>query len=91
MEQPLPPQLWPEEGECFRQADPELFFPVGEKTTSDKIAIEEAKSYCRRCTMADYCLKWALANEDHGIWGGMTANERQELKRQQKRQKSRAA
>ncbi|HET7629801.1 MAG TPA: WhiB family transcriptional regulator [Candidatus Saccharimonadales bacterium] len=91
MEQPLPPQLWPEDGECFRQADPELFFPAGEKGSINQSQIEEAKSYCRRCSMADYCLQWAMAKEDHGVWGGMSADERKALKRRQRSQKHRVA
>lgn len=83
MEKVIPPHMWPEEGECFRQADPELFFPAGEKGQLNLRQIEAAKSYCRRCAMADYCLKWALTHEDHGVWGNTSVTERRAIKRRQ--------
>ncbi|HET8690216.1 MAG TPA: WhiB family transcriptional regulator [Candidatus Saccharimonadales bacterium] len=91
MERVIPPHLWPEEGKCYEQADPELFFPAGEKSKEHRSQIEEAKSYCRRCDMAELCLAWAMAKEDHGVWGGMSANERRAVKRRNSARKSRAA
>lgn len=85
MDKILPPPLWPEQGQCFQQADPELFFPAGEKGQLNLLQIERAKAFCRRCDMAERCLAWALAHEDHGIWGGLSADERRELKRRRGR------
>jgi len=64
-----------------RDEDPELFFPVGTSGHA-LLKIAEAKAVCRRCPVVAECLAHALnAGEDHGIWGGMTADERDELKR----------
>jgi hypothetical protein len=54
------------------KADPEAMFPG---TLSAEI--EHAKSYCRVCPAVARCLQWALNNrEDHGVWGGLTEDER---------------
>lgn len=61
--------------------DTELFFPAG--TTG--AAVEQtarAKAVCQRCDVSAQCLAWALAtNEDAGIWGGKTEDERRTLRR----------
>jgi len=65
---------------CLEE-DPELFFPIG--TTGPAILqIEEAKQVCRRCEIREQCLAWALeSGQDHGVWGGMSEEERRPLKR----------
>lgn len=64
-----------------RDVDPERFFPIG--STGPAIAqVEQAKAVCRRCPVVDECLSWALeAGEDHGVWGGMSEEERRAVKR----------
>lgn len=51
--------------------DPDLFFPTrGEQT-------KQAKAVCFRCPLRERCLDYALDNfEKHGIWGGMSEQER---------------
>lgn len=45
--------------------------------------IAHAKSFCRRCTVVERCLQWALATgEEHGVYGGLTETERRTLSRQ---------
>ena len=66
---------WRDDAAC-RDADPDLFFPVG--TTGPALRhIDEAKRICRACPAQTQCLAWAL---DHGVtdgvWGGTTADER---------------
>lgn len=64
-----------------REEDAELFFPVG-NTGPALLQIEEAKAVCRRCPALDACLKWALENnEEAGVWGGLSEDERRTLKR----------
>jgi WhiB family transcriptional regulator, redox-sensing transcriptional regulator len=61
-----------------KSEDPELFFPVGQKDAQ----IEAAKLICRRCIVIDDCLTFGISSgSDFGIWGGMTEEERRELKR----------
>lgn len=65
-----------------RDTNPDLFFPVG--TTGPAIEqIEAAKAVCRQCDAMDACLEYALAtNQDSGIWGGTSEEERRKLRRQ---------
>ena len=61
--------------------DPGLVFPIG-NTSPALDQIEQAKSVCRRCEVAETCLKWAIeSRQDEGVWGGLSADERRALKR----------
>lgn len=41
---------------------------------------KRAKEICLECGVRDDCLDYALSiREQHGIWGGLTENERREL------------
>ena len=75
---------WRHRAECLTE-DPELFVPVG--TTGPALAqVEEAKKVCRRCEVREECLRWALeAGQDHGVWGGMSEDERRAMKRRASR------
>lgn len=71
---------WRAKAAC-RDKDPELFFPVG-NTGAAYQQIEEAKAVCRTCKATDACLKCALdTNQDYGVWGGLSEDERRALKR----------
>ena len=72
---------WRENSAC-RDTDPDLFFPVG--TTGPAIEqIENAKAVCRVCDVQKNCLDYALTtNQDSGIWGGTSEEERRALRRQ---------
>src|SRR3954462_13687115 len=71
---------WRHKAACLDE-DPELFFPIG-NTGPALLQIEEAKQVCRRCDVRDACLQWALeAGQDHGVWGGLSEDERRALKR----------
>src|SRR3546814_14145923 len=65
-----------------RDTDPDLFFPVG--TTGPAIEqIENAKAVCRECEAQAPCLEYALAtNQDSGVWGGTSEEERRQLRKQ---------
>lgn len=62
---------WPELALC-RQMDPEVFFPLkGDAGT-------QAKQTCAQCPVRTECLDYAIvADEKHGIWGGLNRAERQ--------------
>lgn len=66
-----------------RGEDPELFFPIS--STGQALAqITEAKKVCVRCPVRKECLRFALTTrQDHGIWGGLTEDERRILRRRQ--------
>jgi WhiB family redox-sensing transcriptional regulator len=74
-----------------RDEEPELFFPVG-NTGPALLQIEEAKAICRRCPVMEECLQWALTtNQEHGVSGGLSEDERRRLKRQRARNRTAAA
>ena len=67
---------WRQRAAC-RGVDPDVFYPV-----SDEEA-EEAKSICRVCPVREACLEYALAtNQDSGVWGGTSEEERRQLRKQ---------
>jgi WhiB family redox-sensing transcriptional regulator len=71
---------WRDRAACWGQ-DPELFFPDG-KTAPALVQTEKAKAVCRRCEVAEACLKWAVeSGQDTGVWGGKSEGERRALKR----------
>lgn len=71
---------WRDTSSC-RKEDPELFFPKGDDGPW-LLAIAQAKNVCRSCPVADACLAFAFdQNIGHGIYGGLTDNERRSLRR----------
>lgn len=72
---------WRQHAAC-RDTNPDLFFPVG--TTGPAIEqIAAAKAICAECPAREECLEYALAtNQDSGIWGGTSEEERRVLRRQ---------
>ncbi|HYI60671.1 MAG TPA: WhiB family transcriptional regulator [Acidimicrobiales bacterium] len=75
---------WRRDAAC-QDTDPDLFFPVG--TTGPAIEqIENAKAVCRACSAQTLCLEYALdTNQDSGIWGGTSEDERRQLRKQAQR------
>jgi WhiB family redox-sensing transcriptional regulator len=71
---------WWDDAACATE-DPELFFPQDRGTTEEKRAAEKAaKRVCRRCAVRGKCLDIALgAEEQFGVWGGLSARERTSL------------
>ena len=69
-------------GAC-RDADPELFFPVGTGGPAVTQA-KRAKAVCRGCPVLATCTTYTLehpAATRHGVWAGMTAEERATARR----------
>ncbi len=73
---------WRRDAAC-RDTDPDLFFPVG--TTGPAIEqIENAKAVCRVCSAQSLCLEYAIdTNQDSGIWGGTSEDERRQIRKRQ--------
>jgi len=65
-----------------RDTDPDLFFPVGTTGLAlDQIAA--AKGVCLQCAARPDCLEFALdSNQDSGVWGGLSEEERRQIRRQ---------
>lgn len=71
---------WRRDAVC-RDTDPELFFPVG-TTGQALLQIDQAKRVCGECPVQADCLQYALdTNQDAGIWGGTSEDERRSLRR----------
>lgn len=82
---PLPSEVW-EKGAC-RDAPTEIFYPERDAATYRDIA-DQAKQICRGSSTAETCpvllpcLFYGLITEDRfGIWGGLSARERNALRR----------
>jgi WhiB family redox-sensing transcriptional regulator len=74
-----------------RYEDPDLFFPAGNGREFQH-QIDEAKAVCRRCPVMAACGAWALTtNQDTGVWGGMSPDERRAIKKHAARAKAKAA
>ena len=71
---------WRDLAAC-RDTTPDLFFPVG--TTGPAIEqIAQAKAVCATCEVQAPCLEFALVtNQDSGVWGGTSEEERRKLRR----------
>ena len=71
---------WRARAAC-RDTDPDLFFPIG--TTGPAVdQIEAAKAVCCTCTARTECLEFALAtNQESGVWGGTSEEERRKLRK----------
>ena len=71
---------WYHDAAC-RGEDPELFFPIG-TTGPALLQLMEAKRVCARCPVQSECLRWAIVTGmEHGVWGGMSEDERRALRR----------
>ena len=71
---------WRDAAAC-RSVEPDLFFPIGTTGTAlDHIA--SAKAVCATCPVSPECLEFALeTNQDSGVWGGTSEEERRQLRR----------
>jgi WhiB family redox-sensing transcriptional regulator len=71
---------WRGQAAC-RDTDPDLFFPVG--TTGPALEqIATARAVCEACPVQEPCLEFALlTNQDSGIWGGTSEDERRKLRK----------
>ena len=66
---------WRERAAC-RTLDPEIFFPHGSMRDVE-LQKRRAKAVCSPCPVAASCLAEALRFDNvDGIWGGLTAYER---------------
>ena len=71
---------WRDRAAC-KDSHPELFFPIG--SSGDALEeIDSAKAICRSCPVRRDCLAFAIeTNQESGVWGGMSEEERRKLRR----------
>jgi len=78
---------WDADAAC-QSVEPDVFFP----DTPTRRTIAAAKAVCRGCPVRAQCLEFALETRlDHGVWGGLTDNERRSLRRSRQRKARRLA
>ena len=76
--------LWRNTASC-READPTIFFTIGSPGRALN-QIAAAKAVCGDCSVKALCLEFALkTNQDSGVWGGASEEERRELRRERNR------
>jgi WhiB family redox-sensing transcriptional regulator len=71
--------------------DSELFFPIG--VTGPAIPqIAAAKAVCAACEVRAACLEFAIVtNQEYGVWGGTSEEERRALRRAWRAEQARQA
>jgi WhiB family redox-sensing transcriptional regulator len=73
---------WQLEAKCAGH-DPDLFFPVGTTTQANQQIQYAKENFCSQCLVVMECLDWSIkTNQDSGIWGGKSEEERRILRRQ---------
>jgi WhiB family redox-sensing transcriptional regulator len=66
---------WRSDAACA-QTDPGAFFP------ENGGSLRHAQKICATCEVVSKCLRFALDNNiNHGIYGGLTAQQRRQLKK----------
>jgi WhiB family transcriptional regulator, redox-sensing transcriptional regulator len=74
---------WRSRASCLDE-DPELFFPPGQGSQLQP-QILAARRICAGCSVRPQCLEYALkTQQNEGIWGGLTADERAAQRRAQR-------
>jgi WhiB family transcriptional regulator, redox-sensing transcriptional regulator len=68
---------WQDRAAC-RGTNARLFFgPDNERPQDREVREARAKAICALCPVREQCLDYALRNAvKHGIWGGLTTEER---------------
>lgn len=68
------PEPWMADAACA-QVDPELWFPIkgGDSRPAKRICLEH-------CPVRELCLAYALENDEQGVWGGLSRNQRKALR-----------
>lgn len=66
----------------------ETFFTQGDDHDEPHYPSPRARELCNRCPFRPDCLQFALNNDvDYGVWGGMSAFQREQISRKQSRKR----
>jgi WhiB family redox-sensing transcriptional regulator len=76
---------WRERARCadreYADIVDDVFFPSG-TTEQTEQEINHAKKVCKLCDVIELCAQWSLKNNiDAGIWGGLSEDERRNIRR----------
>lgn len=58
----------------------DFFYKIEDRGVSKLIDVDVFRQVCAPCPIWQQCLRYASHNEDYGVWGGMTSEERRVLK-----------
>ena len=74
---------WEFENPLFSEIGTELFFleDRDEKTVFSQEEYKQAQKICFSCSHRIECAEWAIYNEGFGVWGGLTAKDRAQIRR----------
>lgn len=78
---------WDFEAPLCREVGTDIFYPDRLEDGIDTMSIvlaQSAKRICRMCQHKTACAEWAIINEAHGIWGGMTPSDRRRVRRRRR-------
>lgn len=72
---------WQQDALCLGVGH-DRFFGADPRLPISRAEVAEAKAMCRACPVRSDCLDYALAMDERwGVWGGLTAPERDRMKR----------
>lgn len=71
------PDFW-SKGTAFCTADPDSMFPEGRYLKEEE---KGATKVCNGCPYVIECLQFAIENDEWGIWGGTTRDERKSMRK----------
>ena len=54
----------------------DFFYKIEERGVAKVLDVQVFRSICTPCPIWKNCLGYATRNEDYGVWGGMTTDER---------------
>lgn len=64
-------EIWKQYGRC-RGKNQSIFFPEHKGNSTERLA----KKICEECPVRVLCYRYAMLNEEQGIWGGTNDQER---------------
>ena len=77
---------WQESAACRMLDGPLFFAPEGEQRAERQVREATARAVCTSCPVREQCLDYALQKSiRHGIWGGLSADERARERRRRAR------
>ena len=69
------------ENPACAQVGGDFWFPEKSDGSSNSAEMVMAKSICKSCLHRSECAEWGINKERFGIWGGLTENERRNIRR----------
>ena len=70
---------WNYENPACAEVGMEFYYP--DRDIEDKIHTKTIVNVCKICPHLAECAEWGINRERYGIWGGITANQRRDIRR----------